>query len=74
MKKSISSINLKKKLSDGNRASINQSQFLFKPQKRLVTHSMDSQLLKAYMAHNQSRYDINKSCQELYNEDNNEEQ
>ncbi len=62
MKKSISSINLKRKNSDGfptNRISINHSQFLPKYEKRLITHSMDTEVLKEYLPHDQSKNSLN---------------
>jgi hypothetical protein len=62
MKKSISSINLKRKYSDGfptNRISINNSQFLPKYEKRFITHSMDTEILKEYLPNYQSTDSLN---------------
>ncbi len=69
MKKSISSINLKRKYSNGyptNRVSLNHSQFMFKPEKRFVTHSMDEELLKDYIPHYQSTNDLNQGMIDMY--------
>jgi hypothetical protein len=62
MKKSISSINLKRKNSEGfqtNRVSINHSQFLNGLQKRKVTYSMDPETFKNYFPSSQSIDNLN---------------
>ncbi len=67
MKKSISSINLKKKNSEGiqtNRVSLNQSQFVPKLEKKIITHSMDSEVFKQYMPNN--NYTFNPNVENNY--------